>query len=536
MTAWLRAAVDEGLLPATATLPSHDNRPWPVVLLTALGAWLAALPLIGVVGLLLGDLISRSAEPYVIGPLVLAGAIVVLRSRTVPLFVEQLAVPALIVGGGALAFGMFRDLATSAAAALLALVAVGIALALPRPWLRVLLGAAAAVLAVVACLPARWDGFRPELHAGTGLAWHAGFALWAATMAAQRWMLRDGAGARAAAALEPVAAGWLLATLAGLAWWSGMTFLAGASLGGMAGGIVREVGTAAGRGTSHALQALQVLSVLLAAAATGWLGRAWPALRQPWCAAVAVVVILLAAFLPALGATLLALAWCGASHRWRLAGTAALAAAWIVGSFYYQAAWPLATKAIVLVAAGALLAAIAWWASPRAARADACAALPAGRSAWGIGIAAIAVLAVANVGIWQKERLIAAGQPVFVELAPVDPRSIMQGDYMALNFLVPSDGRFDGLLAAERPRVVARRDPRGVATLLRRDAGTPLAGDELVIELTPKNGRWTVVTDAWFFREGEAQRWAKARYGEFRVDAGGRALLVGLRGPKLEAL
>ena len=89
MTAWLRAAVDEGLLPATATLPSHDNRPWPVVLLTALGAWLAAIPLLGVVGLLLGDLLRSGAGPYAVGALVLAGAVTVLRSRGVPLFVEQ---------------------------------------------------------------------------------------------------------------------------------------------------------------------------------------------------------------------------------------------------------------------------------------------------------------------------------------------------------------------------------------------------------------------------------------------------------------
>jgi len=44
------------------------------------------------------------------------------------------------------------------------------------------------------------------------------------------------------------------------------------------------------------------------------------------------------------------------------------------------------------------------------------------------------------------------------------------------------------------------------------------------------------VTDAWYFKEGEAERWAAARYGEFRVDANGKALLVGLRGPKLEKL
>jgi uncharacterized membrane-anchored protein len=148
------------------------------------------------------------------------------------------------------------------------------------------------------------------------------------------------------------------------------------------------------------------------------------------------------------------------------------------------------------------------------------------------------VLAVANLGIWQKERLIASGQPVFVELAPVDPRSLMQGDYMALAFRLPADveTRVEGLASAQRPFVVARRDAQGIATLLRADDGQPLADGELRIELTPKDSRWVLVTDAWFFKEGEAERWARARYGEFRVDSSGKALLVGLRGDKLQTL
>ena len=35
---------------------------------------------------------------------------------------------------------------------------------------------------------------------------------------------------------------------------------------------------------------------------------------------------------------------------------------------------------------------------------------------------------------------------------------------------------------------------------------------------------------------GSWARWERARYGEFRVDAAGRALLVGLRGPALQPL
>jgi hypothetical protein len=85
-----QAAIGQGLLPADAQLPAQDPRPWPAVLLMALGAWLAALPLLGVVGLLFGDLLRGDAGPYAVGVLLLAGALVVLRTDGVPLFVEQL--------------------------------------------------------------------------------------------------------------------------------------------------------------------------------------------------------------------------------------------------------------------------------------------------------------------------------------------------------------------------------------------------------------------------------------------------------------
>jgi uncharacterized membrane-anchored protein len=127
---------------------------------------------------------------------------------------------------------------------------------------------------------------------------------------------------------------------------------------------------------------------------------------------------------------------------------------------------------------------------------------------------------------------------LFVPLAPVDPRSLMQGDYMTLRFDLPDDMSFADtpLAAGQRPHVVARRDARGIATDLRADLGAPLSNDELRVELSPKNGNWVLVTDAWFFKEGESERWAQAKYGEFRVTPDGRALLVGLRGADLGTL
>lgn len=491
--------------------PAVAPRPWSVVLLTALGAWLAAVPLIVAVALLFGDLLRDGAGTYLVGALLLAGAVVVLRSERLPLFVEQLAVPALLVGGGALAIGLFRDAPHAAAAALLAVVALALAMAIPTAWLRTLLGAAAAILAAVAMLPERW--FSRDMVLSAWWAWHAVFAAWLAGAVLQRRI----------EALAPVRTGVAVALLAALAGWSGPSMLAGAA--------ATTVGAFGARSVDSLLPMLG--STLVGLSAAAWLARRWPSLRRPWCLGVLAVAVALCGLLPALGAVLAVLAAAAAARQVPLAGAAALSAAWIVGSFYYRLEAPLTVKALVLVLAGAVLGALA----VSALRSDG-SATPGSTttSPWsraGIALSLVAVLVVANVGIWQKERLIAHGEPVLVALEPVDPRSLMQGDYMRLGFRVPQVG---GVPLGRRPLVVARLDDRGVATIEREDDGTPLQPGELRIELTPKDGRWILVTDAWFFEEGEATRWERARFGEFRVMPDGKALLVGLRDGAMKPL
>ena len=42
----------------------------------------------------------------------------------------------------------------------------------------------------------------------------------------------------------------------------------------------------------------------------------------------------------------------------------------------------------------------------------------------------VGILVAVNVSIWQKEQLLDHGKVVLLPLAPVDPRSLMQGDYI----------------------------------------------------------------------------------------------------------
>ena len=537
----LKTCKANGVLPLDAGLSFHDGRPWPVTLLTAFGAWFAAVPLIVVVYMLLGDMFSESVGPYFTGMLFLAGAVVVLRSRALPVFVEQLAVIALLVGFGALGYGLFRDATMSVAAACMVVLALGLAFAIPQVWLRELLGAAAAFFALLASLPERNFESDEQPVFRIWLALHAALLLWLAVLALQHRHILQRLGVQRTAALESISAGWLLLLLCGLCLWSGMTFMVGGSVGGGLWNQLAHLQSAMKFNDSARLLS-QVGSVAMACAAAFVTERAWPSLRQAPVAAVGLAMGVLCWFLPALGAAFLALAWTSTSQRWRLAAAAGFAAAWMVGSFYYQLNWTLANKAALLVLLGAVIGAAAWWAARPGTQAPQLALREekGKRAAFSIALAVALTLAMANFSIWQKETLIATGLKVLVELAPADPRSLMQGDFMRLNYRILDRATAQAIgqgLTGQRPYLVVRLDAQGIAQFVRADRNEyPLASGEMRIELTPKDGEWTLVSDAWFFREGDAQRWEAARYGEFRVTPDGRALLVGLADAQRQAI
>lgn len=145
----------------------------------------------------------------------------------------------------------------------------------------------------------------------------------------------------------------------------------------------------------------------------------------------------------------------------------------------------------------------------------------------------VLVLGAVNYAIYGKERVIRDGETVYLRLAPVDPRSLMQGDYMALRFRI-SDGIQSWRATDGRRRLrmaPLRVDERGIATL-GEDGDAPLQ-----IAFRLRGGRVWLGTNAYFFAEGTAERYEGAEYGEFRIDpSSGEAVLVGLRDGDLNPL
>jgi len=165
-----------------------------------------------------------------------------------------------------------------------------------------------------------------------------------------------------------------------------------------------------------------------------------------------------------------------------------------------------------------------------------------------IGVAAgIIVLVLVNFSILKKENHLSDGQVIYLELAPVDPRSLMQGDYMALRFKLANQiyqvlpkkkeySRWQYKLDAQDGKVVVTVDQNGIASYSVLYTGKQLKQNEIAIRYRVRDGKLKFATNAFFFQEGKAGEYASARYGQFRVDVNGELLLVSMHDKGLQLL
>ncbi|MFU1547283.1 GDYXXLXY domain-containing protein [Aeromonas veronii] len=147
-------------------------------------------------------------------------------------------------------------------------------------------------------------------------------------------------------------------------------------------------------------------------------------------------------------------------------------------------------------------------------------------------LSGLAILAGINATVWRYERAMSSGEVVLLRLAPVDPRSLMQGDYMRLNYeiareLTSRDARTTQNKGSDT--LVIRLDAHQVATLVVDGKPDRLASDERLLQVHQSERQWQIGPDAYFFEEGTGEQYEAARYGEFRLQADGKTLLVGLR-------
>jgi len=155
-------------------------------------------------------------------------------------------------------------------------------------------------------------------------------------------------------------------------------------------------------------------------------------------------------------------------------------------------------------------------------------------------ISLLFVLFIVNGVIYQKEQQLRHGKLLYLKLAPVDPRSLMQGDYMALHFAL-ADKIYTMLPKNKEQRgwqnygnhtegyVVVALDKKRIASFVRfYQKNEPLQEGELLIEYRVRNGVVKLASNAYFFQEGTAKRYENAQYGVFRASPEGEILLVAM--------
>ena len=138
------------------------------------------------------------------------------------------------------------------------------------------------------------------------------------------------------------------------------------------------------------------------------------------------------------------------------------------------------------------------------------------------------LLGLFNNSIIKKEKLLSDGKLVLLELTPVDPRSLMQGDYMRLRYAISDSIEYDSI--SKRGFYVVKVEENGIAEKVRiQDGRIPLNEKEYLIEYTSKGWRGVNIgAESFFFQEGEAEKYENAKYGGIKVDNQGNSILIGL--------
>ena len=166
-------------------------------------------------------------------------------------------------------------------------------------------------------------------------------------------------------------------------------------------------------------------------------------------------------------------------------------------------------------------------------------------------IGLVLALGMVNWSIFAKEQHLEHGKVVYLELAPVDPRSLIQGDYMTLRFSMANEIRkasrdditqeSNTKTVLEDGKAVVTLDDNKIATFHSLASGQPPGNDQpssnqLELRYRVRKNRVKFATNAFFFQEGHAAFYESARYGEFRVNDNGDVLLTALMNAELENL
>ena len=231
-----------------------------------------------------------------------------------------------------------------------------------------------------------------------------------------------------------------------------------------------------------------------------------------------------------------------------------------LGGFYYQLSIPLLYKGVLLVSFAVIFAIVtlflhARYKAPSQSAVENHSVFKA--PIWLVGVFVIALLGAVNYKVQQFEDVLATGKPIVLKIAPVDPRSLMQGDYMILNYAILSEFQQSQVLpesneslesnesidtlesnettettgidesspSGNKAYILVHLDKNHVATFCEEQSEIPTDFKHC----TPNvylpiryNGSWhpKLPSQDYFFAEGKGEHYAQAEYAEYRFKDG----------------
>lgn len=231
-----------------------------------------------------------------------------------------------------------------------------------------------------------------------------------------------------------------------------------------------------------------------------------------------------------------------------------------LGGFYYQLSIPLLYKGVLLVSFAVIFAIVtlflhARYKAPSQSAVENHSVFKA--PIWLVGVFVIALLGAVNYKVQQFEDVLATGKPIVLKIAPVDPRSLMQGDYMILHYAILSEFQQSQVLpesneslesnesidtlesnettettgidesspSGNKAYILVHLDKNHVATFCEAQSEIPTDFKHC----TPNvylpiryNGSWLpkLPSQDYFFAEGKGEYYAQAEYAEYRFKDG----------------
>ena len=215
-----------------------------------------------------------------------------------------------------------------------------------------------------------------------------------------------------------------------------------------------------------------------------------------------------------------------------------------LSGFYYQLSIPLLYKGVLLVSFAIIFAIIALFLHARYKTPSQSAVenYPIFKAPIGlVGVFVIALLGAVNYKVQQFEDVLATGKPVVLKIVPADPRSLMQGDYMVLDYAILSElqqsqfspesnesnettGIDELSPSGKKAYILVHLDKNHVATFCEAQSETPTDFKHCTpnVYLPVRYKYWSpkLPSQEYFFAEGKERYYAQAEYAEYRFKNG----------------